>query len=98
MTSKKVIIGAVVAALLLVVCVSAIFATNWDNYTTYDTPQEIPFTEVVDDEGHLDESSLNYVLFEQYGPLLLIVGLLMFGAIIGGVCIAREESEHDDTN
>jgi NADH:ubiquinone oxidoreductase subunit 6 (subunit J) len=43
-------------------------------------------------------NSLNYALFEKYGPLLLILALLMFGAMIGGVCIAREEVESDDTN
>lgn len=31
--------------------------------------------------------------FEMFGPTFLIVGLLMFAAMLGGVFIAREEEE-----
>lgn len=31
--------------------------------------------------------------FEMFGPTFLIVGLLMFAAMLGGVFIAREEDE-----
>jgi NADH:ubiquinone oxidoreductase subunit 6 (subunit J) len=99
--NKKVAIGAGVAALLMVVCVASVFATNWDEYMNYDDPQDIPFDDVVIDNGgdqSLDPSSLNYALFEKYGPLLLVLAVLMFGAMIGGVCIAREEGEHNDSD
>ncbi len=97
--NKKVAGGVGVAALLLIVCVGAVFATQWDNHMTYDEPQSIPFTNVVDDDTSLlNPESLNYNLFEKYGPVLLIMAVLMFGAMIGGVCIAREESDDDDTN
>ncbi|MFA6805562.1 MAG: hypothetical protein WCQ23_01070 [Candidatus Methanomethylophilaceae archaeon] len=96
--SKKVAIGVAVAALLMVVCVTSVFATDWNDYMNYDEPQDIPFDDVVDEEGDLDESSLNYNLFEKYGPVILILAVLMFGAMIGGVCIAREEGEQDDSN
>jgi len=95
--SKKIAIGAGVAALLLIVCVGSIFATDWNDYTESDVPENIPVAGV-DENDNLDESSLAYALFEQYGPVLLILAVLMFGAMIGGVCIAREESEHDDSN
>ncbi len=96
--NKKIAIGASVTAMLLIVCVGAVFATDWDNYVDNDTPQNIPFTGVVDDGNNLDQTSLNYNLFEKYGPVLLVLAVLMFGAMIGGVCIAREEGDDDDTN
>lgn len=95
--NKKIAVGIGVAALLLVVCGASIFETDWDDYTN-ESPENIPFTGVVDEEGNIDENSLNYNIFEKYGPLLLVLALLMFGAIIGGVCIAREEEDNDDTD
>ncbi|UAL07895.1 MAG: hypothetical protein KRP56_01130 [Candidatus Methanogranum gryphiswaldense] len=98
--NKKVAIGVGVTALLMAVCVAGVFATEWNDYMNYDEPQEVPYTDVVDDQGEIDESSLNYNLFEVYGPVLLILAILMFGAMIGGICIAREdwEGEQDDSD
>jgi len=108
--NKKIMVGIAVAAALLAVLSLAVMETDWSNYTTYETPQKIDFsgepqlnddgTPVVDENGKtvLSHDTLNYVLFETYGPLLLILALLMFGAMIGGVCLAREESEHDDSD
>ncbi|MDD2626107.1 MAG: hypothetical protein PHT00_02810 [Candidatus Methanomethylophilus sp.] len=96
--NKRAAMGATVAVLLLVVLTVSIYETQWDDYMTNDSPENIPFVDDVDDEDNLDESSLNYALFEDYGPLLLVLAILMFGAMIGGVCIAREEVEQDDTN
>ena len=46
-------------------------------------------------------NSINYQLFEEFGPILLVLALLMFGSIIGGVYIAKEddneETEEDST-
>lgn len=96
--NKKVAIGICVSALLLTVLAASVMATDWDDYMTNDSPESIPFDGEVDEYGDLDPNSLNYALFEQYGPLLLVLALLMFGAIIGGVCIAREEEDHDDSD
>lgn len=96
--NKRTAIGATVAALLLVVLVSSVFMTNWDNYMTNDSPESIPYVDVVDDNGNLNTNSLNYGIFVQYGPLLLVLAILMFGAMIAGVCISREEVEKDDSN
>ena len=101
--NKKVAIGAGVAALLLIVCMGSVFATDWDSHMKYNEPQNIPFTDVVDETDTLNPQSLNYNLFEKYGAVLLVMALLMlavlmFGAMIGGVCISREESDDDDPN
>jgi NADH:ubiquinone oxidoreductase subunit 6 (subunit J) len=96
--NKKVLVGSAVAIMLLVVLSAAVIETDWDNYTNYDTPQPIPYTDVVDGNNNINESSLNYAIFEEYGPLLLVLALLMFGAMVGGICIAREEVEKDDSN
>ena len=96
--NKKVAIGAGVAGLLLIVCMGSLFATDWGSHMKYNEPQNIPFTDVVDETDTLNPQSLNYNLFEKYGPVLLILAVLMFGAMIGGVCISREESDDDDPN
>ncbi len=99
--SKKVVIGATVSVILLAVLVVGIATFNWDDYTSSDTPQEIPDIDpdmVYDENGELVENSLAYTVFEKYGIVLLPLALLMFGAMIGGVCISREEVESDDTD
>jgi NADH:ubiquinone oxidoreductase subunit 6 (subunit J) len=107
--NKKVVMGLGVAAALLAVLALSVMATDWNEVRPdmNDSPGSIDFTgemvEVTDpDTGEvtekMDTNSLNYALFENYGPLLLILAVLMFGAMIGGVCMAREESEHDDTD
>jgi len=96
--NKKMIVGLSVSAFLLAVLALSVVVTDWDDYTTNESPESIPFDGVVSETGDLDPDSLNYALFEKYGPLLLIVALLMFGAMIGGVCIAREEVERDDSD
>jgi len=95
--SNKVAMGLGVSALLLCVLAIGIFATDWDDYTEYDTPQGVivfPTDEdpiVEDDE--VNENSLSYYIFEKYGLVLIPLALLMFGAMVGGVVIAREEIE-----
>jgi len=96
--NKKIVIGVCVAALLLTVLAVSIVATDWSNHVTNDSPESIDYTGQTDADGNMDHNSLNYAMFETYGPLLLILAILMFGAMIGGVCIAREEVEHDDTD
>ncbi len=99
MMNKKIVIGIGIAALLACLSAGAVFATDWNDHMNYDEPQKIPFDGVVED-GELDQGSLNYLALEEFGPLLLILGLLMFSAMIGGVCIAREdmEADFDDTD
>ena len=99
--SKKVVIGATVSVILLAVLVVGIATVDWDDYTSSDTPQEIPDIDpdmVYDENGELVENNLAYTVFEKYGIVLLPLALLMFGAMIGGVCISREEVESDDTD
>ena len=53
---------------------------------------------IYDENGDLREDSLAYTVFEKYGLVLIPLALLMFGAMIGGVCISREEVEGDDSD
>ena len=97
--NNKTVIGLAVSVMLLTVLVASVAATDWSEHVTNDTPGSIDFVGGVDEEtGDIDHNSLNYALFEAYGPLLLILALLMFGAMIGGVCIARERGESDDSD
>jgi len=92
--SKKTIVGVVIAVAMLAMLAGSIVSSDWENMN--DSPEAIPFEP--DEGGNLPTDSVNYVLFEDYGPLLLVLGVLMFGAIIGGVCISREEEDSDDSN
>lgn len=98
--SKRAAMGAAVAVLLLCVLGLGIYMNEWEDYQG--EPQNIPYDDVVveDADGNetVEEHSLNYYLFEKYGPVLLVVGILMFAAMIGGICVAREEVENDDSN
>ncbi|MBQ2762827.1 MAG: hypothetical protein IJF47_03825 [Candidatus Methanomethylophilaceae archaeon] len=96
MASKK----AIVLVLAMVVILGGIaLTTEWNELGTsvnYDetVPEEgIPFHP---ENGELAENSLNYQLFENYGGLLLVLGILMFGAMVAGICISREEADSDD--
>ena len=42
---------------------------------------------------HIGLETLGNSTFEQYGVTFLVVGLIMFASIMGGVFIAREEDE-----
>jgi NADH:ubiquinone oxidoreductase subunit 6 (subunit J) len=97
--SKKAVIGLGVSALLLVVIAVGVFGTDWSDYTESDTPEPVPVFPSDDsdtdiwDGDKLKEESLSYIVFEKYGLILLPLALLMFGAMVGGVVIAREEME-----
>lgn len=94
---KRVAAGIALGVVLLSVLTVSVFMTDWDNMN--DSPENIPYDgDVVDEDGNIDTSSLNYNLLEKYGPLLIVLAILMFGAMIGGVCVAREEVENDDSN
>ncbi len=102
--SKKLVIGAAVSVVLLAVLVVGIATVDWSDYTENDSPESVPSINpdgddgIYDESGELKENSLAYVVFEKYGIVLIPLALLMFGAMIGGVCISREEVESDDSN
>ena len=101
MTAKKVAIGATVSVILLAVLVVGIVTVDWNDYTSSDVPESIPDIDpdsIYDENGDLREDSLAYTVFEKYGLVLIPLALLMFGAMIGGVCISREEVEGDDSD
>lgn len=104
MTTKKVVVGATVSVILLAVLVIGIATVDWDDYTSNDSPESIPDIDtdgpdsIYDENGDLREDSLAYTIFENYGLVLIPLALLMFGAMIGGVVISREEVESDDSN
>ncbi len=104
MTIKKVAVGAAVSVILLAVLVVGIATVDWDDYTSSDIPESIPDIDtsgsdsIYDENGELREDSLAYTVFEKYGVVLIPLALLMLGAMIGGVCISREEVEGDDSD
>jgi len=97
--SKRSSKGMIVAGLLLVVLVGAIVTANFQ--PEYDSPQGLPTVvnghdeavNIYDADGDLKENSLSYVIFENYGFVLIPLAVLMFGAMVGGVVISKEEVE-----
>ena len=85
MNKRNVICGIIAIA---VVCGLAASALTYD-WDMKDGATPIPFG--LNADGTLAENSINYVMFEVWGPILLVLGTLMFGAIIAGVCISKEE-------
>ena len=94
--NKKLVVGSIAAVALIAVLAVGIYATVWD--MPNDAPQSIDFDPTPDASGHISENSLNYQIFEHYGPVLLILAVLMFGAMVGGICVAREEIERIEEN
>ena len=91
------------AAVLAIVMVAAVayigIFTDWNGFDTgmnRDNPKDavIPFTP--DDNGELAPNALNKVLFEKYGSVIIVLGVVMFSAMVAGVCISREEEDSDD--
>ena len=89
MNKKTALAGVLVAAAVLVVLSSAMLSYDWEQ----DEMHSIPFTP--DADGNVVPGSLNYELFETYGPVILVLAMVMFGAIIGGAYVAKEEDEDD---
>jgi NADH:ubiquinone oxidoreductase subunit 6 (subunit J) len=95
--SKRSTKGLIVAGVLVFVLVAAIMTTDFEPY--FDTPQELPTFpdghsgESIFDGDELVENSLPYAIFEQYGFVLIPLAVLMFGAMVGGVVISKEEVE-----
>jgi NADH:ubiquinone oxidoreductase subunit 6 (subunit J) len=99
--NKRVAIGAGVAAVLLLVLAAGVYSVDWSKQNSSDAPHEIPTFPTDDDDSiwadddktQLKHNSLAYSIFEKYGMILVPLAILMFGAMVGGVCISREEVE-----
>ncbi len=99
--NKRVAIGAGVAVVLLLVLAAGVYSVDWSKQNSSDAPHEIPTFPTDDDdsiwaddeETQLKHNSLAYSIFEKYGMILVPLAILMFGAMVGGVCISREEVE-----
>ena len=83
--SKKKILGALVALCMAIILVAGFVATDYGDARE---PVPVPF-----DGG---EGSINMVLFGEWGPVMLILGAVMFGAIIAGVCLSKEERDEEE--
>ena len=92
-------IAAGIAVLVVLTMGAVVLGTHWEDFgfQTDDPGEKVPFVPAEDD-GVVDyrDNCLNGTLFEKYGALMLVIGALMFGAMIAGVCISREEEDSDD--
>ena len=93
-------IAAGIAVLVVLMMGAIAIGTEWDKlgFDTSDPGEKIPFMpdDGADEREYREGNNLNAVLFERYGAVMIVVGALMFGAMIAGVCISREEEDNDD--
>jgi NADH:ubiquinone oxidoreductase subunit 6 (subunit J) len=89
--NKKTAVGAVIALALLVVLAGSVLSSSWGDMN--DGPQSVPFGP--DQNGDLAVNSINYQLFEVYGPLMVVLGILMFCALIASVAVSKEDLEKE---
>ena len=88
--NKKALAGGITIAFFVLVMLGAIVLTgDFQNYNNNGI-SGISYTGT-------NAGDLPFELFETYGPLLMVLGLLMFGAIIGAAYVAKEDDE-DDTD
>ncbi len=97
MMTKRKIIGAVIAALVLIIFSVAIFVTGWGDLVNHSSPVRLPTLSPIEG-GALAADSLTYTLFEIFGPLFVLLSLVMFVAIVGAISVATEEADDDDSN
>ena len=90
MNKRNIVCGIIAIAIVCGIAASTI-SYDWD---MKDGAQPIPFG--LNEDGTLAENSINYAMFEVWGPILLVLGTLMFGAIIAGVCISRDEEAKEE--
>lgn len=90
---RKTIVGVVLAAAMVVMLGAMIIDMDTDKMND-DGMESIDYNGS-NTEGAFSDT-LNYALFEEYGPVLIIVTLMLFGAIIGAATIAKEEEDDED--
>ena len=89
--NKRTIVCGIIALAVIAGLAASALSYDWG---ADGGPVPVPFG--LSDDGTLAENSINYQMFEVWGPILLVLGTLMFGAIIAGVCISREEEKKED--
>ncbi len=75
--NRRTYLSAVVTLLLAMVLVGSLLVASW------------PSGEIV----HFSLEELGSNTFETYGVTFLVLGILMFTAMLGGVFISKEEDE-----
>jgi NADH:ubiquinone oxidoreductase subunit 6 (subunit J) len=90
MNKAEKIMGIVLGVAILAIFAGAVLTGDWSEELSNSDPafEGAPF-------DTNDAGSINNTLFEVYGPVLLVLALMMFGAIIGGVYIAKEDDDDD---
>ena len=82
MNKKATAAGAILAIALIVILGMMILSGGFSD-DLGNAPESIPYGP--------EPGGLSLTLIDTYGPLMLVVSILLFGAIIGGAAIARGE-------
>lgn len=91
---KRKVSGIILACAMVALMVSAVATYEWG----YEDTAPVGVDVGTDDSGVLQENSIAHVIFEKNGALIFVLAILMFSAMIGGVCISREEVDTDDSD
>ncbi|MDD3398631.1 MAG: hypothetical protein PHW93_03425 [Candidatus Methanomethylophilaceae archaeon] len=84
--SKNKMVALALAVVLFAGLAFMVATTDLSTVGVGDTIHSTPFS-----GGDNITDTLNYAVFETYGPVLLVLATLMFGAIIGGVYLSKED-------
>ena len=88
----KTVVALALGAAMVMMLGFMVLSTDWqdDSGDALDEMHRIPFMPSEDVDF---KDTLNYAMFETYGPVIMVVTLLLFGAIIGGAAISREDDD-----
>lgn len=89
---RRKIFGAIVALAMVAVLIWSATSMGDFGWNEYVAPTIIP---VGMEGGILSPISLNYQVYEVMGPIMMCLGIVMFGAIIAGVAISKEDDEEE---
>ena len=90
MSKGRKVLALLIALGMAVILIGGFIAADWN---TNEEPQSVPFAP---EGGVLPTNSINYVLFEDWGPIMIALGAVMFGAIVAGVTLSKEEDEEEE--
>ena len=84
MNKKATAAGGILATALIVILGLMIISGGW------------PGGEITPIPYGPGPGGLSFAIFETYGPMIVVLSMLLFGAIVGGAAISRGEKKKED--
>ena len=75
--NKKNVAAALAVGVLLVIMIGSISEDSWG----------------LEEINQISFEDLSFTAFETFGPVIFVLAILMFGSILGGIYLAKEDTE-----